>query len=295
MFDLPTLERILAKFQDLNILVVGDLMLDRYLLGTVNRISPEAPVPVLDYTMTDNRPGGAANVALNLAGLGAKVSICAVVGLDQEGDILMDQMTQAGLSTDQIIRSPDRITTLKTRVMAHKQHLLRVDREVKSDLSSHLEDTLLRTVQQVIHERNPDGIIFQDYNKGCLTSRVIQRSLLLTQEKGIRTYVDPKYYNFNEYRGTTLFKPNLAELQANVPFKVHWIPKGCPKRANIYAISFHATRCSLHSPTRAYFLMMAPTNLIKPVVKRVIEDVCGAGDTCHQFCGLGRFGWNNGR
>ncbi len=286
MFDLPALERILAKFKDLHILVVGDLMLDRYLLGTVKRVSPEAPVPVLDYDMTDNRPGGAANVALNVAGLGARVSTCAIVGHDQEGEILIDQMNQAGLTTDQIIRSPDRITTLKTRVMAQKQHLLRVDREDSSDIHTGLEDELLEQVRHLLHSTNIDGIIFQDYNKGCLTSRVIRATLALARSTGTRSYVDPKFYNVDAYQGITLLKPNLAELQSNVPFKIEINPEGLARASKYMRDQLSCSKMLITLSDQGIYFDDGTYQSHQPVVRRVIEDVCGAGDTVISFAAL---------
>jgi rfaE bifunctional protein kinase chain/domain len=205
-------EQLFSKFNDLRILVIGDVMVDAYILGKVNRISPEAPVPVVSFEQEEKRIGGAGNVALNLVALGAKPIVCSVIGDDEQGHDLKAIFVEKGISSQGIIVSNDRKTTVKTRVVANKQQLLRIDSETTSPINEAEENALLLQIQQLI-ENGIDGIIFEDYNKGVLTENFIQQVIALAKTAGIPTTVDPKRDNFLAYQGVTLFKPNLKELK----------------------------------------------------------------------------------
>lgn len=205
-------EQLFSKFNDLRILVIGDVMVDAYIIGKVNRISPEAPVPVVSYEHEEKRIGGAGNVALNLVALGAKPIVCSVIGNDEQGHDLKAIFVEKGISTEGIIVSNDRKTTVKTRVVANKQQLLRIDSETTSPINEKEVNALLLQIQQLI-ENGIDGIIFEDYNKGVLTESLIQQVIALAKAAGIPTTVDPKRDNFLAYQGVSLFKPNLKELK----------------------------------------------------------------------------------
>lgn len=200
------------KFNGLRILVIGDVMLDAYVMGKVNRISPEAPVPIVSLENEDARIGGAGNVALNLLALGAKPIICGVIGEDSSGDKLLNLFEKNGISTDGLVKSMVRKTTVKTRVISNKQQLLRIDSESTFPLLESEEIKLNNTIQNIINQ-GIDGIIFEDYNKGVLTDSVIQNTIKIAKEKDIPTAVDPKKENFLSYKGVSLFKPNLKELK----------------------------------------------------------------------------------
>ena len=200
------------KFNGLRILVIGDVMLDAYVIGKVNRISPEAPVPIVSLENEDARIGGAGNVALNLLALGAKPIICGVIGEDSSGDKLLNLFEKNGISTDGLVKSMVRKTTVKTRVISNKQQLLRIDSESTFPLLESEEIKLNKTIQNIINQ-GIDGIIFEDYNKGVLTDSVIQNTIKIAKEKDIPTAVDPKKENFLSYKGVSLFKPNLKELK----------------------------------------------------------------------------------
>lgn len=200
------------KFNGLRILVIGDVMLDAYVIGKVNRISPEAPVPIVSLENEDARIGGAGNVALNLLALGAKPIICGVIGEDSSGDKLLNLFEKNGISTDGLVKSMVRKTTVKTRVISNKQQLLRIDSESTFPLLESEEIKLNNTIQNIINQ-GIDGIIFEDYNKGVLTDSVIQNTIKIAKEKDIPTAVDPKKENFLSYKGVSLFKPNLKELK----------------------------------------------------------------------------------
>jgi rfaE bifunctional protein kinase chain/domain len=200
------------RFNGKRILVIGDVMIDAYVRGTVSRVSPEAPVPIVSLDKEEKRLGGAANVAVNLLALGASPVICSVVGDDESGRLLRDLLHSASISSDGLIHSASRITTVKTRVIGNNQHLLRIDAEVTDAITSQEENALIECVENLL-KSGVDGIIFEDYNKGLLTQRCITEIICLAKEYEVKTTVDPKKDNFLSYKGVTLFKPNLKELK----------------------------------------------------------------------------------
>lgn len=200
------------RFNGKRILVIGDVMIDAYVRGTVSRVSPEAPVPIVSLDKEEKRLGGAANVAVNLMALGASPVICSVVGDDESGRLLRDLLHSASISSDGLIHSTSRITTVKTRVIGNNQHLLRIDAEVTDAITAQEENALIECVENLL-KSGVDGIIFEDYNKGLLTERCISEIIRLAKEYGVKTTVDPKKDNFLSYKGVTLFKPNLKELK----------------------------------------------------------------------------------
>lgn len=214
-------EALFQKFENKRILVIGDVMLDAYLIGKVNRISPEAPVPVVSLENEEQRIGGAGNVALNLVALGAHPIVCSVVGTDINGNDLIRIFEENGISTAGIIRSQNRKTTVKTRVISNKQQLLRIDSETTTPISTEEEHFLLEQLNQLI-QSGIDGIIFEDYNKGVLTESLIQQAIELAKSSNIPTAVDPKKENFFAYQGVTLFKPNLKELKEGLNLKFNF-------------------------------------------------------------------------
>ncbi len=207
------LKNIFASFSDKKIIVVGDVMIDTYLKGIVNRISPEAPVPIVEFKGREHRLGGAANVALNLKALGAKPFICSVIGKDEEGELFNKCLNENNLSSKGLLQSDERITTVKTRVIGNNQQLLRVDHEITTPINSLTEFALIEKVKEVVTVENADAIIFEDYNKGILTPEVIKSLIAFANEQKIITTVDPKLENFFCYENVTLFKPNLKELR----------------------------------------------------------------------------------
>jgi len=208
-----SLEDLFASFRELKVLVIGDVMVDAYLWGRVDRISPEAPVPVISVTEREDRLGGAANVALNVAAMGAKPIVCAIAGRDAKGEILSGLLEKRGLSTAGLVFSESRPTTVKSRVISGHQHIVRVDEESTRMLDEKEESDFLSNLKSLIAEEKPHVIIFEDYNKGLLTEKVIAESIKMAKEASIPTAVDPKKKNFFAYRGVTLFKPNLKELR----------------------------------------------------------------------------------
>ncbi|MGB0850248.1 MAG: bifunctional heptose 7-phosphate kinase/heptose 1-phosphate adenyltransferase [Bacteroidia bacterium] len=205
------ISQLFKQFNNTKVLVLGDVMVDAYFYGSVSRISPEAPVPIVNLKSKEQRLGGAANVALNLKSLGAEPIICSIKGNDRDGKVLKDLCIENDLTTDGLINDYNRETTVKTRVIGNSHQLLRIDEESTHDIDASLEDLLFNAVKSFISEI--DVLIFQDYNKGLLTPGLIRRVIALCKENNIPMVVDPKFNNFYEYEGVTLFKPNKKELQ----------------------------------------------------------------------------------
>jgi rfaE bifunctional protein kinase chain/domain len=267
------------RIQGLPVLVVGDVMVDRYLHGRVERISPEAPVPIVHWQSEENRLGGAANVALNLKALGAEPVLCAVCGEDEYGTALRRELAAQGLSDEGMLALPTRQTTVKTRVMAQHQQLLRIDREHTHDLPLEEEMLFLRRVFDLMQTRKFAVLIFQDYNKGLLTPRVIGSLLEESDSLGIPTAVDPKFRNFWSYKGVTLFKPNLKEVRDGLgwsfPLSKQNLQEASTKMRKRLGHQISLITLSEHG----VFADDGAEALLAPTQARQIADVCGAGDT----------------
>jgi D-glycero-beta-D-manno-heptose-7-phosphate kinase len=261
-------------------LVIGDVMLDAYVMGKVNRISPEAPVPIVSLENKDARIGGAGNVALNLLALGAKPIICGVIGEDSSGDKLLNLFEKNGISTDGLVKSMARKTTVKTRVISNKQQLLRIDSESTFPLLESEEIKLNNTIQNIINQ-GVDGIIFEDYNKGVLTDSVIQNTIKIAKEKDIPTAVDPKKENFLSYRGVSLFKPNLKELKEglNLNFDFNSNKELFEKGIEVLEEKLQNEISFVTLSENGVFIKNKTENYYVPAHVRSISDVSGAGDT----------------
>lgn len=274
------IEALFSKFDGLKALVIGDVMIDAYVWGKVERISPEAPVPVVRVTAKEDRLGGAANVALNLAALGAAPIICAIAGSDLKGEVMDGLLTENGLSADGIVHSAERPTTVKTRVISSHQHIVRVDEESLAPLSAKEEETLLRRTVQLMDSERPDVVIFEDYNKGLLTPRVIEACIAAASERKIPTAVDPKKEQFFAYKGVSLFKPNLKELaeglKRDIPrgdlpaleAAVEALEQKLGNRISLITLSEHGVYVKANGSSHHL-----------PAHVRKIADVSGAGDT----------------
>src|SRR5690554_1536867 len=214
-----TLETLFEEFKTKKIIVLGDVMIDAYLTGRVDRVSPEAPVPIVNFSKREERLGGAANVALNLISLGAQVIMSTVIGQDKEAETMLELLEEQSISTRGVIRSKERQTTIKTRVIGNHQQLLRVDQEQTNDISKSEEQELLKDLEELL-KSGCDALIFQDYNKGVLTETLIEKVIALTKQYNVLTTVDPKLKNFLAYKEVTLFKPNLKELSEGVQMKI---------------------------------------------------------------------------
>lgn len=280
---------IFRSFSNLNVLIVGDVMVDSYLWGKVNRISPEAPVPIVSVNKKERRLGGAANVALNIQALGANPILCSVIGVDHEGLYFLDLLKSQKLSQKGILKSRDRITTVKTRVIGNSSQLLRVDEEEESDITPSETQQLLTLISHILTHDKIDVIIFEDYNKGLLNPRLIGKIVELAKSKGIPTCVDPKKKNFNAYKGVSLFKPNLKELREGIKLDV----SGDNINELQRAVSSYRVKQKIETVlvTLAEKGVITNSRKVKEHVSahvRSIADVSGAGDTVISVAALCR-------
>lgn len=213
MISTESISQLFTSFNDFNVMIIGDVMVDSYIWGDVKRISPEAPVPIVEVTKRENRLGGAANVGLNIKALGAVPIMCSVIGDDSHGDDFVKLLEKEGLPLDGIIRSHKRITTTKFRVIGNNSQLLRVDEENTNDVRDEQYEMLVGNISNIIETKNINIIIFQDYDKGVITKELIEKVTSLADSENIPVVVDPKKNNFLNYRNVTMFKPNLKEIK----------------------------------------------------------------------------------
>ncbi len=269
----------LPNFSGLRIIVVGDVMIDRYLSGQVDRISPEAPVPVVHLQEEENRLGGAANVVLNLQALGATALPASVVGEDAPAEGFLALLEALQIPTLGIVKSSQRRTTVKTRVIAQNQQLLRADREDTHDLSDAETQQLLQAIDKLLAQGAVDMLLLQDYNKGVLSPATIQALLQKAASHQIPVAVDPKKHNFWAYTAATLFKPNLREIQAQLDFPIR------PVLADLDQADAEIRSRLQHQFTmitlaeHGVYINDGTSSAIYPTQKRHIADVSGAGDT----------------
>jgi len=274
------MRKLFQQFNDLNILVIGDVMMDSYLWGNVDRISPEAPVPVISVQRKENRLGGAANVALNIQALGANPIICAVIGDDIEGDEFIRLMEAQKLSSEGLLRLNSRPTTVKTRVIGHHQQMLRIDAEVDREISASETKDLISKALSIISSKKINAIIFEDYDKGAISETLIQQIVLKAKQEGIITVVDPKKRNFLSYNGVTLFKPNLKELREGLKVDINLKNPGELESAvNRLQQVLNAEKVMVTLSEHGVFMQSKNENKIIPAHIRNIADVSGAGDT----------------
>lgn len=205
---------LINQFENIPVLVIGDVMIDAYLFGNVERISPEAPVPIVAVNKKESRLGGAANVALNLASLGAKPILCSTIGNDAEGDELIELLNKSNINSAGILKDIDRITTVKTRVISQNHQMLRIDNENAEPLNLIQTNALVEKIEELLPQAKI--VIFEDYDKGVITESLIKSITNKANQLGIPTVVDPKKRNFNYYNNVTLFKPNLKELREGI-------------------------------------------------------------------------------
>jgi D-glycero-beta-D-manno-heptose-7-phosphate kinase len=270
--------RTLARFTGRRVLVVGDLMLDQYIRGSVSRISPEAPVPVVRVTGESFIPGGAGNVVSNLAALGALVSVVGVVGEDQAGSVLLDQFRANGADVDGVCVDVDRLTTQKCRVVAERQQAVRYDRETVGPLSHATETRLLASLGEEL--ARADAVILSDYGKGVIGPKLLSRAIAGSRSRRIPVTVDPKPEHFRRYRGITCVTPNTSEAWACM----HRAPK--PGQAALDELGRDILK-TLRA--KSVLITRGPDGMSLfeehgkvthiPTVAREVFDVSGAGDT----------------
>jgi rfaE bifunctional protein kinase chain/domain len=276
--------KVFDKFNSLNILIIGDVMIDAYWWGGVNRISPEAPVPVCAVNDKESRLGGAANVALNIAAMGANPILCSVVGEDYQGHQLCELMKKQNMDTNGIVFSSNRPTTVKTRIIGNKTQMLRIDEETDANISLSEEKIFLDKIENIINTEKINAIIFQDYDKGVITEGVITKIIEIAKRKNIPVTVDPKKRNFTAYKNVDLFKPNLKELKEGLKIDFDNVDKDVLVEASLllhYKQKIEKVFITLSE--RGVFMMdftkkEAEITML-PACLRKISDVSGAGDT----------------
>ncbi len=274
----------ISKFDQCHLLVVGDLMLDEYLWGDVDRISPEAPVQVVSVQKEDYAMGGAGNVVNNVVALGGKVSAAGVIGTGRNGQLLLDMFNGLGVNTEGIIKEPGRATTQKTRIIAANQHVLRIDRETKQDISASTLDNLARFIEKKIPD--VDLVLISDYGKGLITKNLLSRVIVSAKKHNKLTVVDPKGLDFSKYSGVSLLTPNKKEAALASGVEINDQPsleRAAWKIFENVSLGKLLITCGkdgmvLFEPDKAPFHVRAEA--------RQVFDVSGAGDTVLAVLGL---------
>lgn len=272
------MKRLVEQFNGLKALVVGDVMIDAYSKGVVERMSPEAPVPIVSLRERFNRLGGAANVALNLKALGAEPTVCSVIGDDEAGKALIQLMQEQGLDVSGLVSSNRRRTTVKHRVLDGSRQLLRIDEEDIFDLTDVEHSILSLVIRKALDKAPVDVMVLQDYNKGVLTEGMIHEIITLCHEKHIPVVVDPKKKNFFAYEGATLFKPNAKELRDGLGVKAETIDELHQAAATLQE-RIHCQYLMVTLSEQGVMILHDGTFNHLPAHPRDIKDVSGAGDT----------------
>ncbi|MEO9210847.1 MAG: PfkB family carbohydrate kinase [Ginsengibacter sp.] len=274
------LDQLFADFSKMKVAVIGDVMLDTYWWGSVDRISPEAPVPIMSVNKKEQRIGGAGNVALNVVQLGASVAVLSVLGNDEDGVELKKLLQDNQIDTRFLLKSKNRITTNKIRIISRNQHMMRLDAEHTTDLVPEDEENLMNQIEKYILTEKPDVVILEDYNKGILTHQIITKTIDLCNKNSIVTTVDPKRKNFFSYKNVSLFKPNLSEAIT----ALNIIPEEISNEL-LEAIHTQLRETLNHQVSlitlseKGIFYEDAKNKNIIPSHRRKIADVSGAGDT----------------
>ncbi len=273
-------EKLFKEIAGLKVAIVGDVMLDTYWWGKVERISPEAPVPIVTIEEKEYRLGGAGNVALNTVSLGADTTIFSVIGDDDNAVVLTALLEENKINTSYIIRSSDRITTNKTRVISRNQQMMRLDTEVTTDILEDAEKSLLQRLETYIKNEKPSVVIFEDYNKGVLTESLVLNAIAICKEYGIVTAVDPKRKNFFAYKQADIFKPNLKEVKDGLNVLLDDITESSLNEIHRKLNEVLGHKISLITLSeKGLFIQDGQSSKIIPTHIRNIADVSGAGDT----------------
>lgn len=283
MTDTKKYTQLFKQFSSLKVLIIGDVMIDAYLWGNVERISPEAPVPIVQVHRRANRLGGAANVALNIKALGAEPIMCSVVGNDKQADTFLDLLADANISDVGIIKSKNRVTTTKFRIIGNNAQMLRVDEEINDELLVEDQKIFIERIEEILENNKIDIIIFQDYDKGVISKLIIEETQKLVAGR-IPIAVDPKRRNFFHYNGVDLFKPNLKELQEATRSQFD--------KKDIKSLQIEVEKLQKKLNVKQLFTTLSEqgvfiseningnfTTALIPAHVRSIADVSGAGDT----------------
>src|SRR6185437_6692405 len=274
------IEQLFSGFKKMKVAVIGDVMLDTYWWGDVERISPEAPVPVVAVSKKEKRIGGAGNVALNVQSLDASVALITILGDDEDGAHLKQLLQDNNIDTRFLLGSRKRITTNKIRIISRNQQMMRLDAENVHDLDEVDEEKLQNQIEKYITTEKPDVVIFEDYNKGILTKNIISNTIELCEKNNVPTAVDPKRKNFFSYKNATLFKPNLVEVFTNL----NLLPEEISEEL-LTSIHLQLKEKTDHSISlitlseKGIFYQENNNKEMLPSHRRNIADVSGAGDT----------------
>jgi len=269
------------------VMIIGDVMVDTYLWGKVNRVSPEAPVPIVSDIIEENRLGGAANVALNIKSMGAVPILCSVIGGDERGQLFLELLEDQNLGDVGITVDDYRITTQKTRVISGFKHLLRVDEEIENNLSKNSQEQFMEIIFSLIESGRIDSIIFQDYDKGVVTPSMINKIMRVSSAKGIPVLADPKFRNFSRFKGLTLFKPNYKELVKGLDIDVG--------KDDIELIAEKGEAFRKEKGHEILLITLSDRGILVvyeggkeyfPAIPRDVTDVSGAGDTVISIAAL---------
>lgn len=273
------IEQLFEGFNNKKVLILGDVMIDAYLWGKVERISPEAPVPVVAVKKKDFRLGGAANVAMNVSKLGATPLMCSVIGSGTNANLFVDLLKESGISDEWLVRSEHRPTTIKTRVIGGHQQMMRIDEEITGTLNTSEEDQLISVVRKAVHDC--DIIVFEDYDKGVLNKRVIDKVVEMGRKLNKIMLVDPKKKNFMHYQHVTIIKPNLKELQEGLKLDLpaEFSIEAVRKASKTLRSALKAEAAMITLSEHGIYIGSDEEEHHVPAHKRDIFDVSGAGDT----------------
>ncbi len=273
-------EKLFDNISQIKVAVVGDIMLDTYWWGNVERISPEAPVPVVALDKKELRLGGAANVALNTVSLNATTVLFSVIGNDEDGNTLISLLNNNNINTRHIVKSADRITTNKTRIISRNQQMLRLDAEMTNEINEADQLALLQRFIAFVETENPSVVIFEDYNKGVLTDNIIKQMIRICCDNDIITTVDPKRKNFFCYKGVSIFKPNLKEVKEGLNVLLDDVNEEFLRdiHEQLHQKLQHSFSLITLSEKGVFYQHNEQSNII-PTHVRNIADVSGAGDT----------------
>jgi D-glycero-beta-D-manno-heptose-7-phosphate kinase len=280
-----SIDEIFSSFKDQKILIIGDIMIDSYVWGNVERISPEAPVPVVQVRKKEKRLGGAGNVAKNILSMGAKPLLCSVIGDDMEGRYMIELMQERGIPSDGIIPSKSRITTVKERFISGSQHILRVDEEQVHDLNPSEKHEMKKRIGELLPGCN--AVIFEDYDKGVLGKEIIRYTIQLANKLKIPTVVDPKRKNFSHYKQATLFKPNLKEIRDGLKIDLGRDDmEGLKKAVKLLKEKLEVKNVLVTLSEKGVYFSANDNDHLVPAHVRTISDVSGAGDTVVSIAAL---------
>jgi rfaE bifunctional protein kinase chain/domain len=274
------IDQVFSKFSELKVLVIGDAMIDNYLWGKVDRISPEAPIPIVTVIREENRLGGAGNVSMNIQALGATPILISIIGNDEKGRIFQELMQEKKLPTEGIFIDNERITTVKTRVLSGGKQIARVDKEISTMIDETMEKKIFERITSIFENHQINIVIFVDYDKGLITPWLIENVKALAKSKNVLIAADPKVRNFNNYQQVDLFKPNFKEFKEGLKLN--------GDKTDMEQLKVICEKFKKDNEIGVLFITLSElgvflTNGVKqnyyPAEVRDIADVSGAGDT----------------